>query len=74
MDFAAIVPVLFMITLLGTLIFSLVNKKAVEVRADDPNVPKSTLAKDGPQGGCAFLKPLDVQQKERKPAAKPVLE
>ncbi len=56
MDFASIVPVLFMFTLLFVIVFALINKKAVQARAADPNVPKSALAKDGPQGGVAFLK------------------
>ncbi|TVP70557.1 MAG: hypothetical protein EA339_12380 [Rhodobacteraceae bacterium] len=55
MDFASIVPVLFMFTLLFVIVFALISKKAVQARAADPDVPKSTLAKDGPQGGVAFL-------------------
>lgn len=57
-----IIPFLFMFTLLGALIFSLVNKSAVEARRADARVPKSTLAKDGPQGGVAFLQPYAARK------------
>ncbi|MGP3698740.1 hypothetical protein [Rhodobacter sp. NSM] len=72
MDFAWIVPFLFLFTLLCGIIFALVSKDRVEARRHDPNAPKSTLAKDGPQGGVAFLRkdgPTDA-----KPGAEPVLE
>ena len=58
----AIVPFLSMLTLLGLALFALVSKARVEERHHDPNAPKSTLAKDGPQGGVAFLLPLAERQ------------
>jgi hypothetical protein len=73
MEYGWIIPLLFMITLLAVAIFALISKGQVEARRHDPNAPKSTLAKDGPQGGVEFLKPLD-QQRHTKPAATPVLE
>lgn len=73
MTYGWIVPFLFMFTLLAVCVFALVSKKNTEDRIDDPNVPKSTLAKDGPQGGVAFLMPLD-QQRQRGRDAAPVLE
>lgn len=54
----AIVPFLSLLTLLAVAIFALISKGRVEQRRHDPNAPKSTLAKDGPQGGVAFLLPL----------------
>ncbi len=74
MDFAWIVPVLFMITLLCVLVFALVSKKAIEDRKDDPTIPKSTLAKDGPQGGVGFLLPPDEAANRRVRDVPPVLE
>ncbi len=47
MDYATIVPVLALLTLLAVAVFALVSKKRVEDRMDDPTVPKSSLAKDG---------------------------
>ena len=73
MDYGWIVPVLFMFTLLAVAVFALVSKKNVEDRRLDPLAPKSTLAKDGPQGGVAFLNPLG-QKPQDKPTAAPVLE
>jgi len=77
MQYTWIVPFLFMFTLLAVCIFALVNKQATEERKDDPTVPKSTLAKDGPQGGVAFLLPLDELRRRRRLQEKdvePVLE
>lgn len=54
----AIVPFLSLLTLLAVAVFALVSKARVEERRHDPSAPKSTLAKDGPQGGVAFLMPL----------------
>lgn len=72
MDFAWIVPFLFLFTLLAVAIFALVSKRNVEERMHDPNVPVSTLAKDGPQRGVAFLNPAALGH---DPApSKPVLE
>jgi hypothetical protein len=50
MDMPFIVPVLFMITLLAGCIFALVSKAQIEARRRDPDAPKSSLAKDGPEG------------------------
>ncbi|MGY6548343.1 MAG: hypothetical protein ACXIU7_04965 [Roseinatronobacter sp.] len=74
MDYPSIVPILFMITLLGGLIFARFNKKAVEERRHDPDVPKSTLAKDGPQGGVEFLKPLSEQDDHKPRKVDPVID
>lgn len=74
MTFPSIVPILFMITLLGGLLFALINRKAVNERLDDPSVPKSTLAKDGPQGGVAFLQPLAQQSPHPPRGVKPVID
>jgi hypothetical protein len=73
MDFAWIVPLLSLLTMLAVLVFALVSKDKVEDRRHDPTAPKSTLAKDGPQGGVAFLIPLD-QRMRRSPDVPPVLE
>ena len=54
----AIIPFLSLLTLLAVAVFALVSKARVEARRHDPTAPKSTLAKDGPQGGVAFLVPL----------------
>ena len=73
MDYSWLVPLLALCTLLAVLVFALVSKSRVDQRRHDPNAPKSTLAKDGPQGGIAALTPLD-QQVARKPHVAPVLE
>lgn len=73
MEYSWIIPTLFLFTLLAVAIFALVNKQAVDERRHDPNAPKSTLAKDGPQGGVEFLKPLD-ERRTNKPHVEPVLE
>ncbi len=57
MDYSALVPILALGTLLAVCIFALVSKARVEERRHDPDAPKSTLAKDGPQGGVAMLDP-----------------
>lgn len=57
MDYSALVPILALGTLLAVCIFALVSKARVEERRHDPYAPKSTLAKDGPQGGVATLDP-----------------
>lgn len=72
-DYAWLVPLLGLGTLLSVAIFALVSKKKTEDRIADPNVPKSTLAKDGPQGGVALLQPLGVPS-QNKPHVAPVLE
>lgn len=57
MDYFALVPILALGTLLAVCIFALVSKARVEERRHDPEAPKSTLAKDGPEGGVATLDP-----------------
>jgi hypothetical protein len=73
MDFAWIVPLLSLGTLLAVGVFALVSKVKTEERIHDPSIPTSTLAKDGPQGGVAFLVPLD-QRPRRVRDVPPVLE
>ncbi|MFC3182573.1 hypothetical protein [Cypionkella sinensis] len=73
MDTAWIVPMLALCTLGAVCIFALISKERTEERKHDPFAPKSTLAKDGPQGGVAFLLPLD-QRVNRNPNVEPVLE
>jgi hypothetical protein len=53
MNFAYIVPLLSLGTLLAVCVFALVSKARVEERRRDPHAPKSTLAVDGPQGGLS---------------------
>ena len=48
MDSLWIIPILAMVTLLAVAIFALVSKWRVEQRREDPNAPKSRLAKDAP--------------------------
>ncbi len=43
-----LIPLLSLITLLGACIFALWSKERTEAMRDDPNAPKSALAKDGP--------------------------
>ncbi|WP_300586051.1 hypothetical protein [Marivita sp.] len=43
-----IVPLLALMTMLAAIIFALVSKHRTEQKLDDPNAPKSTLAKDAP--------------------------
>ena len=50
MDYGWIVPFPLMFTLLAVCVFALVSKNEVEDRMHDPNMPKSTLAKDGRRG------------------------
>lgn len=57
MDTTMLIPLLSLVTLLAVCVFALVSKARVEERRADPNAPKSTLAKDGPQGGVFFRKP-----------------
>lgn len=45
-----IVPLLALMTMLAAIIFALVSKHRTEQKLDDPNAPKSTLAKDAPNG------------------------
>jgi hypothetical protein len=46
MDFAYIVPILALITLLAVIVFAIMSKKRTEERLHDESVPKSTLAPD----------------------------
>ncbi len=39
---------LFLMTMLAFLIWATISKKRTEELLDDPNAPKSSLAKDGP--------------------------
>ena len=55
MDLSFYLPLLTLFTLLAVVIFALVSKSRTEKRRHDPNAPKSTLAKDGPQGGIDDL-------------------
>ena len=48
MDYATFVPTLALVTLLAVAIFALWDKNKTERRKQDPNAPKSTLAKDTP--------------------------
>jgi len=48
MDFFWLIPFLSLVTLLALAIFALVSKERVERRREDPDAPKSTLAKDAP--------------------------
>lgn len=50
-DYAFIVPVLALMTLLAVCIFALVSKARVDRLRRDPYAPKSTLAKDSVTGG-----------------------
>ncbi len=43
-----IVPLLALMTMLAFIVFALVSKHRTEEKLDDPNAPKSRLAKDAP--------------------------
>lgn len=73
MDYSWLVPFLALFTLLAVAVFALVSKERTDARRRDPKAPKSTLAKDGPQGGVAALTPPD-EQPHSKPPARPVLD
>jgi hypothetical protein len=45
-----LVALLFGMTLLAVLVFALYSRKKTRDAIDDPNDPKSALAKDGPTG------------------------
>ncbi|PZX18896.1 hypothetical protein LX81_00589 [Palleronia aestuarii] len=47
MDFAWLIPLLALITLLVVLVLALRSKQHTENRRQDPNAPKSSLAADG---------------------------
>lgn len=48
MDLDVLLVTLSLGTLLVVIVFALVSKRATERRRDDPDAPKSTLAKDAP--------------------------
>ena len=73
MDYSWLIPFLSLFTLLAVGVFALVSKVRTDERRPDPNAPKSTLAKDGPQGGIGALTPLD-ERPASKPSVPPVLE
>jgi len=56
MDTSSLIAVLSLATLLAVAVFALISKTATDRRRRDPSAPKSTLAKDGPQGGVDFNK------------------
>lgn len=51
MDIPNIVPILALVTLLMLIVFAMISKKKVEDRLEDPDAPKSTLAKDARSEG-----------------------
>ncbi len=51
-----LLPLLSLFTLVAVAVLALVSKARTDARRNDPHAPKSTLAKDGPEGGVAFLK------------------
>lgn len=57
MDTTTLLVVLSIGTLVAVVILALVSKARVEQKRRDPTEPKSTLAKDGPQGGVAAIDP-----------------
>lgn len=46
MDFAYIIPLLALFTLLAVIVFAIMSKKKTEDRLHDSSAPKSTLAPD----------------------------
>lgn len=56
MDVSFLLPLLAMVTLLAGAIFAYISGQKARERLEDPNAPKSTLAKDAPSDG----KPVDV--------------
>lgn len=60
MDLLILLPILALLTLLSVTVFALVSKKKVEARMDDPNAPKSALAKDSP--GDSAVERMDKVQ------------
>lgn len=55
MTWSVFLPFLALFTLGVVLVFALLSRKRIRDRMKDPNAPKSTLAKDGPQGGVEML-------------------
>lgn len=56
-----IVPFLSLFTLLAVAVLALISKERTKDRMRDPNMPVSSLAKDGKYGGVAFLLPLEAR-------------
>lgn len=48
MDITQLVVILFLATAFAVIAFALTSKHKVEQRMSDPDAPKSSLAKDGP--------------------------
>ena len=48
MSFDFLLAALSLVTLSGAVVFALWSKKRTEKKLNDPNAPKSSLAKDGP--------------------------
>lgn len=44
----SILPILFVLTAAAVLVWAFLSKRATEARIEDPDAPKSTLAKDAP--------------------------
>lgn len=57
MDSSTLIMVLSFGTLGVVILLALISKWRTEARRHDPSAPKSTLAKDGPQGGTDMLDP-----------------
>lgn len=62
-----LVPFLSLFTLLAVAVLALISKERTKDRLRDPNVPVSTLAKDGKFGGVAFLLPLEERLRVVRP-------
>jgi hypothetical protein len=73
MTYGWIIPVLALVTLGLIVVFAITSKAKTDDRKDDPRAPKSSLAKDGPQGGVAMLTPdaLPDGQVPAPPAMRP---
>lgn len=48
MDTIIFLAALFLITMVAFMVWASVSKRRTEKKLNDPNAPKSTLAKDGP--------------------------
>lgn len=57
MDSSTLIAVLSFGTLGSVIAFALISKRRTDARRNDPTAPKSTLAKDGPDGGTQLLDP-----------------
>lgn len=56
MDTSSLIAFLALGTLIAVAVFALFGKAAAERRRHNPKAPKSSLAKDGPEGGVDLLK------------------